>query len=106
LRQGKAFVLLDGLDEVRDEDTKRVLTQIRYVSEPFHTNQFVITCRIASKEYRFERFTEVEVADFNQKQIAIFAQNWFRLSDPVKVERFIQKLKENEPIQELATNPL
>jgi len=48
----------------------------------------------------------VEVADFNQEQIAIFVQNWFRLSDPVKAERFIQKLKENKPIQELVTNPL
>jgi predicted NACHT family NTPase len=100
------LVLLDGLDEVREEDTKRVLTQIREVADKFHTNQFVITCRIAAKDYTFERFTEVEVADFDQEQIAIFAQNWFRLRDPVKAERFIQKLKENEPIRELATNPL
>jgi predicted NACHT family NTPase len=106
LRQGQALVLLDGLDEVREEDTKRILRQIREVSEQFHTNQFVITCRIAAKDFTFERFTEVEVADFDEEQIAIFAQNWFRLSDPVKVERFIQKLKENKPIQELATNPL
>jgi predicted NACHT family NTPase len=106
LRQGKALILLDGLDEVREEDTKRVLKQILEISDQFHTNQFVITCRIASKEYTFERFTEVEVADFDEEQIAIFAQNWFRLSDPVKGKSFIQKLKENKPIQELATNPL
>ena len=65
-----------------------------------------MTCRIAAKEYTFERFTEVEVADFDQEQIAIFAQNWFRLSDPVKAELFIQNLKENEPLQELAKSPL
>ncbi|MEH2379617.1 MAG: NACHT domain-containing NTPase [Nostoc sp.] len=106
LRQGKALILLDGLDEVREEDTKRVLRQILYLSDNFHTNQFIMTCRIAAKEYTFERFTEVEMADFDQEQIAIFAQNWFRLSDPVKGKRFIQKLKDNEPIQELATNPL
>ncbi|QIR36890.1 NACHT domain-containing NTPase [Tolypothrix sp. PCC 7910] len=106
LRQGKVLVLLDGLDEVREEDTKRVLRQIRDISDQFHTNQFVITCRIAAKEYTFERFTEVEVADFDEEQIAIFSQNWFRLSDQVKSEKFIQKLKDNEPIHELATNPL
>ncbi len=106
LRQGRALVLLDGLDEVREEDTTRVLREIREVSGWYHTNQFAITCRIAAKEYTFDWFTEVEVADFDQEQIAIFAQNWFRLSDPVKADRFIQKLKENEPIQELATNPL
>jgi predicted NACHT family NTPase len=106
LRQGKALVLLDGLDEVREEDTKQVVRQIREISDQLHTNQFVITCRIAAKDYTFERFTEVEVADFDLKQIAIFAQNWFQLSNPVKAERFIQKLQENKPIQELATNPL
>ncbi|MCP6759080.1 MAG: NACHT domain-containing protein [Fischerella sp. CENA71] len=106
LRQGKVLILLDGLDEVREEDTKRVLRQIREFSDLFHTNQFVITCRIAAKEYTFESFTEVEMADFDEKQIAIFAQNWFQLTDPVKGERFIQKLKENEPIQELASSPL
>ncbi|MEH1949657.1 MAG: NACHT domain-containing NTPase [Nostoc sp.] len=106
LRQGKGLVLLDGLDEVREEDTKRVLRQIREFSDLFHTNQFVITCRIAAKEYTYQSFTEVEMADFDEKQIAIFAQNWFQLTDPVKSQRFIQKLKDNKPIQELASSPL
>ena len=107
ISQGKALILLDGLDEVREEDTKRVLRQIRDLSDRFHNNHFVITCRIAAKEYTFESFTEVEVADFDKEQIAIFAQNWFRGKDDlVKAEKFIQKLKENQPIFELATNPL
>lgn len=106
LRQGKALVLLDGLDEVRQEDTERVLQQIQDFSDQFYSNQFVITCRVAAKEYTFERFTDVEIADFNEKQIAIFAQNWFRLNGTVKAERFIQKLNENKPIQELASSPL
>ncbi|MFN6540687.1 MAG: NACHT C-terminal helical domain 2-containing protein [Nostoc sp. EkiNYC01] len=106
LEHGKVLVLLDGLDEVREEDTKRVLNEVQEFSYQFHTNQFVITCRIAAKEYTFQGFTEVEVADFNSEQIATFAQNWFRLSDPVKGERFMQKLKGNKPIEELATNPL
>ncbi len=106
LEQGRVLILLDGLDEVGEKDTKRVLKQIQDFSNQFHTNHFVITCRIAAKEYTFEKFTEVEIADFNEDQIATFTQNWFQLSDPVKGERFIQKLKENKPILELATNPL
>ncbi|MHC5747964.1 MAG: NACHT domain-containing protein [Nostoc sp.] len=106
LANGKALVLLDGLDEVREEDTKRVVKEVQEFSYQFHTNQLVITCRIAAKEYTFQGFTEVEVADFNSKQIATFAQKWFRLTDPVKGENFIQKLEGNKPIEELATNPL
>ncbi|NEO68518.1 NACHT domain-containing protein [Moorena sp. SIO3H5] len=105
-RQGRTLILLDGLDEVREEDTHRVLKEIRDFSYQFSNNHIVITCRIAAKEYTFEKFTEVEVADFNQDQITIFAQNWFRLTDPVKAEHFIQKLEKDKPIQELATNPL
>ncbi len=107
LEQGKVLILLDGLDEVREEDTSRVLKQVQEFSHQYSTNQFIITCRIAAKEYTFQGFTEVEVADFNSLQIATFAQNWFQLrNDPVKGKRFIEKLKENKPIEELATNPL
>jgi predicted NACHT family NTPase len=84
-----------------------VLQQIRDFSQQFPQNQFVITCRIAAWEYTFEQFTEVEIADFNDKQIADFSGKWFRSkNDPIKAERFLQKLKEDEPIQELATSPL
>ena len=106
LQQGRSLVLLDGLDEVKAEDTQRVLRQIRDFSDRFHANQFVITCRIAAKEYTFERFVDVEMADFDREQIATFAHNWFRRSDSEKGARFLQKLEDNEPIQELATNPL
>ncbi|MEC4816353.1 MAG: NACHT domain-containing NTPase, partial [Scytonema sp. PMC 1069.18] len=106
LKQGKALVLLDGLDEVREEDTNRVLKQAQEFSYRFNSNQFVITCRIAAQKYTFQGFTKVEVADFNDEQIATFAQNWFRLKDSVKGKRFIEKLDENKPIKELAMNPL
>jgi predicted NACHT family NTPase len=107
LCQGQALILLDGLDEVRDADNSRVLRQIRDFSQQFPQNQFVITCRIAAREYTFEQFTEVEIADFDDEQIADFASKWFRSkNDPIKAERFLQKLKGDAPIRELATNPL
>lgn len=107
LSTGRMLVLLDGLDEVRDADSSQVLRQIQEFSQQFPQNQFVITCRIAAKEYTFEKFTEVEIADFDDKQIADFSGKWFRSkNDPIKAERFLQKLKEDEPIRELATNPL
>jgi predicted NACHT family NTPase len=105
--QGRALILLDGLDEVREADSSRVLRQIREFSQQFSKNQFVITCRIAAREYTFEQFTEVEIADFDDEQIADFASKWFRSkNDPIKAERFLQRLKEDAPIRELATNPL
>ena len=105
--QGRALILLDGLDEVRDADSSRVLRQIRDFSQQFPQNQFVITCRIAAREYTFEQFTEVEIADFDDEQIADFSGKWFRSkNDSIKAEPFLQKLEEDEPIRELATSPL
>ena len=106
LKHGRAMILLDGLDEVREEDSYRILKQIRDLSNQFPTNQFIISCRISGREYTFKHFTEVEVTDFNEQQIISFVTKWFAAADPVKGGRFIQKLKENESIQELANNPL
>ena len=107
LKAGRGLVLLDGLDEVQDSDLTRVLQDIKQFAEQFHCNQFAITCRIAAREYTFQQFTDVEVADFDQEQIAEFVHKWFQLkADAVKAERFLEKLKDNPPIQELASNPL
>ena len=107
LDRGNALMLLDGLDEVRETDVSHVLRQIQQFSERYHRNQFVVTCRIAAREYTFEQFTEVEVADFDDDQIADFSGKWFRSrEDQVKADRFLQQLKAHPPIRDLATSPL
>lgn len=75
LTSGKALILLDGLDEVRAEYDDRVLREIREFAERYNQSQIVVTCRIAAKQYIFEQFTEVEVADFDEQQIATFVGN-------------------------------
>lgn len=105
--QGLALILLDGLDEVQEKEHDRVLQEIKDFTGQFRDCQFVMTCRIAAREYVFQQFTEVEVADFDTDQIAEFATKWFKAKkDDKKAETFIQRLDNNKPIQELATNPL
>ena len=107
LDDGRALILLDGLDEVRENDATRILRQIQQFSESYSCNAFVITCRIAAREYTFQQFTEVEVADFDDDQIADFANKWFRSrKESVRTEDFLQKLNEKLPIRKLATSPL
>ncbi|MBW4549857.1 MAG: NACHT domain-containing NTPase [Aphanocapsa sp. GSE-SYN-MK-11-07L] len=103
--QGKALVLLDGLDEVRAEDYQRVIKEISDFSEQFWNNQFLITCRIAAWDYTFEKFTEVEVADFNQDQIAVFATKWFQ-HQPIRADTFLKHLDQNPRIKQLTISPL
>jgi len=107
LNQGRVLVLLDGLDEVKESDSSRVLQQIQSFANQFHKNPFIITCRIAAKGYTFEQFTEVEVADFDDGQIESFATKWFQAKkDTVKAETFMERLKLDRGIRELATSPI
>jgi predicted NACHT family NTPase len=115
LSYGRAFVLLDGLDEVSQEDSDRVVKQISDFCEKYHRNKFVITCRIAAQQYRFFGFTYVEVADFNQEQIEDFAKNFFIAVDKISSEsgltkalNFINHLKspENSQIREISVTPI
>ncbi|HEY9295814.1 MAG TPA: NACHT domain-containing protein, partial [Phormidium sp.] len=106
LNSGRALIFLDGLDEVREEDNNRVIAEIKEFSEQYHQTQFVITCRIAARDYTFEQFTEVEVTEFDNQQIADFSNKWFQIKDPEKADKFIQRLRENQSIRELASNPL
>jgi predicted NACHT family NTPase len=107
LNQGRCFLLLDGLDEVSERKSKQMLREIQAFSDRFSQNAFVISCRIAAKEFTFQQFTEVEVADFNDEQIADFATGWFQAKQlSGKTERFLEKLKNHPRIKELATNPL
>jgi predicted NACHT family NTPase len=106
LDEGRALILLDGLDEVAKIDSARVIEGIRRFSERFYKNLYVLTCRIATHEFKLERFTEVEIADFDDQQIAVFVTKWFELKNPARTESFLRKLKESPRIRELATNPL
>lgn len=106
LSQGQMLILLDGLDEVRETDSHRVMKSVRNFAAQFHSNHFVIACRIAAQEYTFEQFTQVKIADFDSEQIATLVTLWFQALEPVLAKKFIQKLQENSAIQELATCPL
>lgn len=115
LCHGKALILLDGLDELKEEDRDEVVKQIRKLSDEYYKNHFIITCRIGAQQYQFEEFTDIEIADLNSCQIEAFAQKWFvkvgknsEAKGKALAAQFVQKLHltENRQICELARTPL
>ncbi len=115
LAHGKALILLDGLDELQQEDRGEVVKQIRKLSEEYYKNPLIITCRIAAQQYQFEGFADIEIADFDSPQIEAFAQKWFVNVGKNSWEKakaltaqFMHKLQlsENRQIRELAGTPL
>src|SRR6185503_19377777 len=77
LELGKCIVLLDGLDGVDKSRENEIITQIRAFSDKYNENQYILSSRIASHSYCFEKFTDIEIADFNELQIESFVNNWF-----------------------------
>ncbi|HIK12875.1 MAG TPA: NACHT domain-containing NTPase [Oscillatoriaceae cyanobacterium M33_DOE_052] len=115
LHSGRAFLLLDGLDEVSPSHISEIGQEIHVFSETYYQNPLVITCRLAADQYRFRGFTYVELADFDGDQIAAFVSKWFGAACKGNPEtarhlaaQFMEKLDlpENAPMRELAGTPI
>jgi len=77
LREGRFFLLLDGIDEVHRKDTATLLNEIRRFLERYPDNIYLTNCRSASKISSFKGFVDVEIAPFSQEQIENFVRKWF-----------------------------
>jgi predicted NACHT family NTPase len=115
LQEGRILLLLDGLDEVLNQDSTKVLREIRTFSEKYHKNQFVVSCRTAAQKLQLPGFTDVEIAPFTQAQITTFAQKWFVAlakrnpqTGQAQSKQFMQKLDlpENWQFRQLVVTPL
>lgn len=104
LLKGKCQILLDGLDEISSSKQAQVITEINDFSTKFKDNQIVVSCRIGAYYNWFTHFCNLEIAHFDQSQIEEFSKKWF--TDKETNKDFLTKLKENDAINELASNPL
>lgn len=107
LAQGKLLILLDGLDEVATEQMNEAIQQIQNFVDSHDKNRFIASCRVAAYRHNFRRFTDVAMAEFDNKQIQTFIHNWFR-SVPETAKNCWQKLNqsENSAAKELTQTPL
>jgi len=115
LKQGKILILLDGLDEVNTDTRSRVIQEITSFGETYYQNQIIITCRLGALNYNLSGFTSIELADFTQDDIEIFAQKWFVVAagnNPEiglkKATKFMENLAlpENQSLRELGITPI
>jgi tetratricopeptide (TPR) repeat protein/GTPase SAR1 family protein len=111
LEQGKLLVLFDGLDEVSTELSGQMTTAIKNLVGRYPKNRFIVSCRTAA--YRsfqeFNGFTDVEISNFDIKQIHHFIDNWFKSQDrPEWGQEYWARLNsdDNRAILEIAQTPL
>ncbi|MEH1797551.1 tetratricopeptide repeat protein [Nostoc sp.] len=125
MRQGQCLILLDGLDEVFEQESRRLIVErIDQFVNAFSTNKFVITSRIAG--YRdvklSSRFAEFTIEDMGSEQVEKFLQRWClaieRAQQPEASEaqwqragddqarKILEAIKDNEGVKRLTANPL
>ncbi|WP_084227010.1 tetratricopeptide repeat protein [Nostoc sp. KVJ20] len=123
--QGQCLILLDGLDEVFEQESRRLIVErIDQFVNAFSNNKFVITSRIAG--YRdvklSSRFAEFTIEDMGDEQVEKFLQRWClaieRAQQPEASEaqwqragddqarKILEAIKDNEGVKRLTANPL
>lgn len=118
LKSGKLLILLDGLDEVPASNVDNVIHEIGDFVDQHNQNRFIASCRIAAYSGGFRRFTDVEMATFDDTQIEEYIKKWFD-STPDQYQRQLDKemktadqcwetlnASEHSATKELARNPL
>jgi len=116
LKEGKALILLDGLDEVANPAKREeIVDKIRCFLGQFQQNRAIITSRPAGYRRDFFHTTEFPhywLQKFDEEQIQLFIEQWYnsRIRDPKEAQRCKDSLKEaleeQQRIQLLAQNPL
>ena len=116
LEDGRALILLDGLDEVPQSGKRYdVVSRIENFLGQFDRNYAIITSRPAGYRRDFfpmEAFPHYEMQRFDDEKILTFINNWYdsRFRGPGEAARWkksLQKaLDDNDRIKVLARNPL
>ncbi|MEH2041037.1 tetratricopeptide repeat protein [Nostoc sp.] len=125
MHQGQCLMLLDGLDEVFEQESRRLIVErIDQFVNAFSSNKFVITSRIAG--YRdvklSSRFAEFTIEDMDGEQVEKFLERWClvieRAQQPEASEaqwqragddqarKILEAIKDNEGVKRLTANPL
>ena len=118
LKSGKLLILFDGLDEVPPSNVDNVIHEIGDFVDQYSRNRFIASCRIAAYSGGFRRFTDVEMADFNDLQIEAYIKKWFDSTPDQDQHQLDKEMKtadqcwetlnasEHSATKELARNPL
>lgn len=107
-RRGEVCYLLDGLDEVPDQDGKdaRVTELLRKLAEERPLCPIVVSSRpIEARNYTLAEYRRAEIAPLSEtKQLELLERRFD--GDRNRAQRLLAGLADNPTVQQLARNPL
>ncbi|MGK7925891.1 MAG: NACHT domain-containing NTPase, partial [Spirulina sp.] len=116
LEDGRALILLDGLDEVVEESKRyNVIQRMENFLGQYHHNRAIVTSRPAGYKrdlLRTEEFPHYQLQPFDDAKIEEFIDRWYdsRIQDSAEAKRRKDSLRnalnENDRVKLLSRNPL
>ncbi len=123
LKRGSCLVMLDGLDETADEETRRLVVQwLQGQLLSYPENRFIITARpYGYVDTSLDDAIVLKVQPFSSAQIQSFIKQWFLIDELMRSEKhdpgvqlraaegagkLLATLHQKRSLWELAANPL
>ncbi|MCP4251044.1 MAG: NACHT domain-containing protein [bacterium] len=109
LKNGTLTLLLDGFDEVSQEDRGRVSQEINDLLNRYRRCRAIITCRMAVYRDEFRGVVDqaLTIVEFSDQQVRRFLGNWeTQMPQGKSVEQLLLTLQDRPRIMHLARNPL
>jgi predicted NACHT family NTPase len=109
LNKGSLLLLWDGLDDLPETHHAEITQRILNFCDRYPKNRMVFATRNPIYGHILESFSTLEIAPFEESQIISFANKWFQITypqNPKKQEKFQQLISTNQPLAEIASNPL
>ncbi|MBM3475676.1 MAG: NACHT domain-containing protein [Armatimonadetes bacterium] len=121
LANGRAFILVDGLDECEKANHGKVMAWIRDLTNTFGDCRFLVTSRPAgyqAGELRGCRYGEAELEPVGDVQREAFVRRWYRAAEQAAggatadqdakrgAEDLLGRIHRTASVRTLATNPL
>jgi formylglycine-generating enzyme required for sulfatase activity len=115
LRDQPTLLIFDGMDEVPQNLRQMARIWVETVVGDYHPEKVILTCRSRSyfKEAVLTGYPSFKIEPFNEDQIEKFTKAWYRTKQELRLneqesraEDFFQRVKADENLFEMATNPL
>ena len=111
LRAGRGLLLIDGIDEIPDEQREEVRRWMRELMGDFPGNLWLVTSRPSAVREDWlagEHFTELTLSPMARHETAAFVRRWHDAADadPDLADVLLGAMRTNADLGRLAVNPL
>ncbi|MFJ2269843.1 NACHT domain-containing protein [Streptomyces sp. NPDC087849] len=111
LRAGRGLMLIDGIDEIPEDDRNDARRWLRELISVYPANRWLVTSRPSAVQEHWladEEFAELDLAPMSRDNIAEFVERWHEaagISDQYAHE-LLRAIRAKQDLGRLATNPL